>query len=64
MPPVMIDTPPNQHLRIGFVAKKIITKRNELFFDYGITDKEVPWSATDAKQTRTTVDQLTREYSN
>ena len=36
-------------LRIGFVAKRNIPAREELFYDYGVRDKEIPWLISDGK---------------
>ena len=57
-PPVMIGEPPNSQLKIGFVAIRDINAGEELFFDYGIRDKDTPWLATDAKKVAITLVQL------
>ena len=44
MKPVHIDI----QLRIGFVAKSNI-KTEELFYDYGVRDKEIQWLVSNAK---------------
>ena len=42
MNPVMIGGN-KKRLRIGFVAKQMIKRGDELFYDYGVRDKEIPW---------------------
>ena len=58
MKPVMVGIPPNNRLRIGFVAKMAIKKEEELFFDYGVRDPAIPWLVTDAKKVGTTISEL------
>ena len=58
MQPVMVGEPPENRLRIGFCARRRIEKGVELFYDYGIRDKEIPWLISDAKKIGTTIDQL------
>ena len=57
MPPVMVGEPPNNHLQIGFVATSI-NAGEELFYNYGIKDPEIPWLNTDAKKISTTLKAL------
>lgn len=45
MKPVFIEG----RLRIGFVAKRHIKAGEELFYDYGVRDKEIPWLISDGK---------------
>ena len=45
MKPVMMAG----RLRIGFVAKRNISKGEELFYDYGVRDKDIPWLVSDGK---------------
>lgn len=45
MKPVMIGG----RLRIGFVAKRHIAKGEELFYDYGIRDRDIPWLKSDGR---------------
>ena len=45
MKPVNIDG----QLRIGFVAKCSIKTGEELFYDYGVRDKGIPWLVSNAK---------------
>ena len=59
MPPVMVGEPPNGHLQIGFVATSDIKAGEELFYNYGIKDPELPWLTTNAKKIATTVQALT-----
>lgn len=44
-------------LKIGLVARSFIRKGDEIFFDYGIRDKDIPWLKTDAKEVGITIDQ-------
>ena len=53
MKPVMVGDPPSQRLRIGFVARWGIKTGDELFFNYGIRDRELPWLKTNAKKAAT-----------
>jgi len=48
MKPMMVGDP--SKLRIGFVARRDISKGKEQFFDYGIKCAELPWLDTDAKE--------------
>ena len=59
MPPVMVGEPPNGHLKIGFVATSAIKVGEDLFYNYGIKDPELPWLNTDAKKISTTLQALT-----
>ena len=45
MKPVRIE----ERLRIGFVAKHDIKEGEELFYDYGVRDKDIPWLISDGK---------------
>ena len=56
----MVGNPPKQRLRIGFVARCYINKGEELFFNYGIYDNDLPWTATDAKKVATTLCKATK----
>ena len=38
-----------ERLRIGFVAKCNIRQGDELFYDYGVRDEEIPWLVSNAK---------------
>ena len=38
-----------ERLRIGFVAKNDIEEGEELFYNYGIGDKDIPWLISDGK---------------
>lgn len=49
MKPVPIGEGLQRRLRIGFVARREITCGEQLYFDYGIRDKEIPWLTTNAK---------------
>jgi len=49
MRPVFAGVGTKRKLRVGFTAACHIKKGEELFFDYGIRDKELPWTFTDAK---------------
>ena len=44
-------------LKIGLVARSFIKKGEELFFDYGVRDKDLPWLKTDAREVGVTLDQ-------
>ena len=46
----MIGEPPKTQLKIGFIAKQEIHVGEELFFDYGIKDPDIPLLKTDAKK--------------
>lgn len=50
MRPVVTGMEDHRRLRIGFVAKNTIEKGDELFYDYGIRDKDLPWTVSDAKK--------------
>ena len=60
MPPVMISTPPNAKLRISFIARKDISKE-EIFFDYGIRDRQIEWLTNDVNQIKISIEQLERQ---
>jgi len=49
MRPVVTQIKNRSKLRVGLTAIRHIKKDEELFFDYGIRDKELPWTITDAK---------------
>lgn len=59
MQPVKIGEPPKSQLKIGFVALRNIHAGEELFYNYGIRDPDIPWLATDAKKVATTLPQVT-----
>ena len=54
MPPVKIGVSPKSQLNIGFAAKTNIQAGEQLFFDYGIKDSDLPWHSTNAKKVATT----------
>ena len=54
MPPVKIGVSPKSQLNIGFAAKTNIQAGEQLFFDYGIKDPDLPWHSTNAKKVATT----------
>ena len=56
MQPVMIGKPPKRRLKIGLVAKYHIKYGEELFYDYGIKDKDIPWIKSDARIIGTTLE--------
>jgi len=39
-----------ERYRIGFVARHAIQKGNELFYHYGIKDRDIPWLTSDARK--------------
>ena len=58
MPPVMVGEALNGHLQIGFVATNPIKAGEELIYNSGIKDPELPWLNTDAKKISTTLQAL------
>ena len=49
MRPVVTGKGKKRKPRVGFTALRHIKEGEELFFDYGIRNKELPWTYTDAK---------------
>ena len=49
MRPVVTGVGKKRKPKVGFTAVCHINKGDELFFDYGIRNKELPWTNTDAK---------------
>jgi len=49
MCPVVTGVGKRRKPGVGFTAVSHIKKGDELFFDYGIRDRELPWTFTDAK---------------
>ena len=49
MRPVVTGVGKKRKPKVGFTAVCHINKGDELFFDYGIRNKELPWTYTDAK---------------
>ena len=52
---IMVGESLSQRLRIGFVARQSIARGEELFFNYGVKDKNLPWLTTNAKEVATTL---------
>ena len=52
MKPVMVGEPPSERLRFGFVARRSIARGEELFFNDGVNDKDLPWLTTNAHNTQ------------
>ena len=49
MQPVIVGELSEKRLWIGFIVKHRIEKGVELFYDYGIRDKDIPWLISDAR---------------
>ena len=59
MPPVKIEVSPKSQLNIRLVAKTNIQAGEQVFFDYGIKDPDLPWISTHAKKVARTLQTLT-----